>query len=167
MVRPIRRWLLVASSIILLGAGGLPAGKQARQSARDVPVRRVIDGDTIELTDGRLIRYIGIDTPESRRREDGRWIEDPEPFAVAATEANQALVAGRAVRLEYYVQRLDRYGRTLAYVYVGEQMVNEALVAQGYATVMTIPPNVRYAARFKDAARNARREGLGLWREKR
>ncbi len=140
----------------MLGAGGSPG-------RRDTTVRRVIDGDTIQLSDGRLVRYIGIDAPESRHREDGQWIEDPEPFAVAATEANQAMVAAHAVWLEYDVQRLDRYGRTLAYVYVGDRMVNEALVQDGFATVLTIPPNVRYAERFQAAAAEARRQGRGLW----
>lgn len=144
------------AALLLLGAGGSPG-------RRDTTVRRVIDGDTIQLSDGRLVRYIGIDTPESRRLEGGEWIEDPEPFAAEATDANRAMVAGQAVRLEYDVERLDRHGRTLAYVYAGDRMVNEALVEAGFATVMTIPPNVRYAERFRAAAAEARRQGRGLW----
>ena len=127
-------------------------------------VRRVIDGDTIELTDGRLVRYIGIDTPEVRRKAGNRWVVDPEPFALAAAEANRRLVEGKPVRLEYDEQLKDRYGRTLAYVYVGEQMVNEALVADGYAHVLTIPPDVRYAERFRLLANEARRARRGVWR---
>lgn len=126
-------------------------------------MRRVIDGDTVELADGRLVRYIGIDTPESRRVKDGRWIEDPEPFAAEATEANQRLVQGRRVRLEYDLERLDRHGRTLAYVFVGEVFVNDALVRGGFAQPLTIPPNVKHAAAFQAAAAEARREGRGLW----
>lgn len=145
--------------LVLLGAG-------SAQRAHDVSVRRIIDGDTVELSDGRLVRYIGVDAPESRRREGGQWVEDPEPFAAAATEANRALVAGRRVRLEYDAQRLDRYGRTLAYVYVEDRMVNEALLAHGYAELLTIPPNVRYAERFREAVAQARRAGRGLWEEK-
>ena len=138
----------------MLGAGAAPGTPT---------VRRIIDGDTVQLRDGRLIRYIGIDTPESRRRVNGHWIEDPQPFAHEATAANARWVAGRAVRLEYDVQRFDRHGRTLACVYVGEVMVNEALVREGYAQLQTIPPNVRYAARFGAAAEEARRAGRGLW----
>ena len=93
----------------------------------------MIDGDTIELGDGRLVRYIGVDAPEARRKVGERWIVDPEPFSRAATEANRQLVEGKAVRLEYDVQTHDRYGRWLAYVYVGERMVNEELLASGYA----------------------------------
>ena len=136
-------------------------------------VHRVIDGDTIELTDGRLVRYIGIDAPEVRRRArpgdrewraKEQWVVDPEPFARAATEANRRLVEGEPVHLEYDEQLEDRYGRTLAYVYVGEQIVNETLVADGYAHVLTIPPNMRYANRFRLLANEARRARRGLWR---
>ena len=131
-------------------------------------MRRVVDGDTIELRDGRLVRYIGIDTPEVRRRVAGRWTEDPEPFGLAAAAANRALVDGRTVRLEYDIQRTDRYGRLLAYVYVrladgAEVMVNERLVAEGIAQPMTIPPNVRHAERLRALADEARRGRRGLW----
>ena len=64
----------------------------------EATVRRVVDGDTIELMDGRLVRYIGIDAPEVRRREGERWVMDPEPFGLAATEANKRLVEGKWVR---------------------------------------------------------------------
>ena len=126
-------------------------------------VRRVVDGDTIQLLDGRLVRYIGIDTPELRRREGSRWVMDPEPFALAATEANRRLVEGKTVRLEYDVQPRDRYGRLLAYVYVDERMVNAELLETGYAHLLTIPPDVRYAEEFRRLAAGARREHRGLW----
>jgi micrococcal nuclease len=73
-------------------------------------------------------------------------------------------VAGRAVRLELDVQSRDRYGRLLAYVWVGDRMVNAELVRGGYAQVMTIPPNVRYQAMFLALQRDARDAGRGLWR---
>ena len=126
-------------------------------------MRRVIDGDTIELTDGRLVRYIGIDTPESRRRVGGQWIEDAEPFAAAATKANRRLVDGRVIRLEYDVQERDRFGRLLAYVYVDDVMVNAQLLQAGMAQPLTIPPNVKYAERFRALADEARQAGRGLW----
>jgi micrococcal nuclease len=128
----------------------------------------VIDGDTIKLADGRTVRYIGIDTPEVRRRVGGRWVDDPEPYGLAASAANKALVAGRRVRLEFDVQPKDRYGRWLAYVYVTpdggkELMVNERLLADGMAQLLTIPPNVRHVEAFKARAADARRAGRGLW----
>jgi micrococcal nuclease len=131
----------------------------------DAVVQRVIDGDTAQLADGRLVRYIGIDAPEVRRKVGERWVVDPEPFAHTATEANRRLVEGRRVHLEYDVQTHDRFGRLLAYVYVGDQMVNAALLAGGYAQLLTLPPNVRYAEQFRALATDARREGRGLWRE--
>ncbi len=123
----------------------------------------MIDGDTVELSDGRLARYIGINAPEVRHRVDHHWVRDPEPFADEATEANRRLVEGKVVRLEYDVQTHDRYGRLLAYVYVGAVMVNEELVRLGYAQPMTIPPNVKYAEAFRALADEARRAGRGLW----
>jgi len=126
-------------------------------------VRRVIDGDTVELRDGRFVRYIGIDAPEVRRRAGDRWVVDPEPFARAATEANRQLVEGKPVRLEYDVQPEDQYGRVLAYVYVGERLVNEELLWGGYAQLLTVPPNVRHVERFRRAAQAARRARRGLW----
>ena len=139
----------------------------------------MIDGDTIELADGRLVRYIGIDTPEMRRRarpgdrewlagEGDRWVLDPEPFAQAATDANRQLVDGRPVRLEYDVQTHDRFGRLLAYVYVtpdggSEVMVNAELLNAGMAQTLTIPPDVKYVQRFRALAASARQARRGLW----
>lgn len=124
------------------------------------PVTRVIDGDTIEVElDGRRerVRYIGIDTPET---DDARAAV--RRLAVRATEANEALIGGREVRLEFDVERRDRYGRLLAYVWVGDTLVNERLLREGHAQLYTHPPNVRYAERFLSAQRAARAEGRGL-----
>ena len=126
-------------------------------------VSRAIDGDTVQLADGRHVRYIGIDTPELRRFEGGRWRLDPEPYAAAAAEANRALVEGKRVRLEFDADPADRYGRALAYVYVDETMVNERLLADGYAELLTVRPNVRYLDRFKRAETEARQERRGVW----
>lgn len=123
------------------------------------PVIRVVDGDTIVVELGgrdERVRYIGIDTPE---------MDDQRPgirgLAAAARAANVRLVAGRRVRLELDAERRDRYGRLLAYVWVGDTLVNEALVRAGHAAPFTVPPNVKYAARFVDAAQAARREPSG------
>ncbi len=120
------------------------------------PVIRVIDGDTIvvEIAGEReRVRYIGIDTPE---------MNDPRPavreLAAEARRANARLVEGRRVRLELDVETRDRYGRLLAYVWVGDTMVNEVLVRTGHAAPYTFPPNVRYVERFVSAAREARAE---------
>ena len=123
---------------------------------------RVVDGDTIRvvLASGReeRVRYIGVDTPESVRP--GTPVEC---FARKASKANERLVAGREVRLERDVEERDRYGRLLAYVYAGPTFVYAELVRGGYAQPLSIPPNVRHAARFVSLAAEARRAGKGLW----
>ena len=124
---------------------------------------QVVDGDTIRLTDGTVIRYIGVDTPEVRRREGTQWVSAPEPYGLEATEANRMLVADRTIRLEYDVETHDRYGRVLAYVYTDDGMVNAALIEQGYAAPMTIPPNVRHADMLRALGRAARAAKRGLW----
>jgi micrococcal nuclease len=125
-------------------------------------VVKIVDGDTIHVRVAERVekvRYIGVNTPEIHHPTRGE-----EPGGREASEANRRLVAGRHVRLELDVQSRDRYGRLLAYVWVGETMINAELVRQGYAQVMTVPPNVRYQRRFLDLQRDARQAGRGLWR---
>jgi len=126
-------------------------------------VVRVIDGDTVALASGRLLRYIGIDAPEVRRREHGAWVVDPEPFGLAALAENRRLVEGRPVRLRFDVERTDRFGRLLAYVYVDDLMVNEHLVRKGLARAHRYGRNHDFAARLEAAERDARDRHLGLW----
>lgn len=121
-------------------------------------VRRVIDGDTIELSDGRRVRYIGMNTPETVDPRKG-----VECFGQEAKAANISLVEGKTVKLEKDISETDRFGRMLRYVYADGIMVNEQLVRHGYATVMTFPPDVKYADRFREAERAAKQAGSGLW----
>lgn len=137
-----------------LASVGDPGAGAPLTTDGEVLCTRVIDGDTIEVLVGERVRYIGIDTPELRPSEAG---------AEAATAANRRLVEGRVVRLEMDVQPRDRYGRLLAYVWVGDLLVNEELVRLGYAQVSTYPPNVRYQERLLAAEREARAAGRGLW----
>lgn len=118
-------------------------------------VSRVIDGDTIELSTGDKVRYIGIDTPENTTSR--------ECFGAEATEANRKLVEGKEVNLEKDVSETDRYGRLLRYVYVGETMVNEELVVSGFAYASAYPPDVKYQERFLQAQQQAVAENAGLW----
>ena len=124
----------------------------------DAKCVRIVDGDTIQLDDGEKVRYIGMDTPETKHP-----YKPVEAFGHEASAANRKLVEGRRVTLEYDVERRDRYGRLLAYVYVGDVFVNAELLAQGYAQTSTYPPNVRYAHMFSYIQRSAREVGKGLW----
>lgn len=126
-------------------------------------VLRVIDGDTIQIEGGALVRYIGIDTPELRKRVDQRWKYDPEVFGLEAKRFNAQLVEGKPIQLEFDVQRQDKYQRLLAYVYVDGVFVNEEMIKQGYARLLTIPPNVKYVERFRKASKGAKREKRGMW----
>ena len=153
--------LLITTSLI---AGGCSASvAEVETTSRDARVTRVVDGDTIIVSlDGRRerVRYTGIDTPESVAPN-----RPVECFGPAASKRNRALVDGRRVRLEFDVERRDRYDRLLAYVRRTSDgmFVNAELVRSGYAQVMTIPPNVRYADRFLQLQREARSAGRGLW----
>lgn len=120
-------------------------------------VTRVIDGDTIELEGGIKLRYIGIDAPEFRDKE--------ECFAQSASAKNKELVEGKEVKLEKDVSETDKYGRLLRYVYFGNIQVNELLVREGYAKSRSYPPDVKYQEKFRLVEKQARQEGRGLWKE--
>jgi micrococcal nuclease len=124
-------------------------------------VSRVIDGDTIEVRTGGGsddVRYIGIDTPETVKP--GTPVQC---FGPQAHDFNQRLVANRTVRLVFDRERRDVYGRLLAYVWLGDRMVNAELARRGYARTLTIPPNVAHAGLFHRLASAAGRAGRGLW----
>ena len=126
-------------------------------------VSRVVDGDTIELSNGETVRYIGIDTPEIRERSGSIWVYKPRPYAEEAKEFNRKLVDGKSVRLEFDVQKKDKYKRLLAYVYTSDKMVNLEMVKEGYAMIYTYPPNVKYSEKFLEAQKEARDNKRGLW----
>ena len=142
----------------------LPSPIASQGDSATVHVVRVIDGDTIQVCcvfgDRVAVRYVGVDTPEIHHPMKG-----VEPYGMEAADANRKLVDGKTVRLEFDVQQLDRYGRTLAYIYLEDgTFVNAWLVENGYAMVMTVPPNVRYAELFLKLQREAREARRGLWK---
>lgn len=130
---------------------GIPAGD-------DTTVSRVIDGDTIEVAGGTRIRFIGIDTPETSTGPD---CFGPE----ATTETRRLLPVDQRVRLVYDAERLDRFGRTLAYVYSLPDglFVNLTLAERGFAVQATFPPNVAHVEEFRAATADARTSSRGLW----
>ncbi|MFC1967150.1 thermonuclease family protein [Chloroflexota bacterium] len=141
-------WLLLAVIAISLALSACHAPETAK-------VTRVIDGDTIVISSGQKVRYIGIDAPEVR--------PEPEPHGMEAWNINRDLVEGKEVRLERDVSDTDEYGRLLRYVYVGELMVNGEMVRRGLAEAKSYPPddtNQEYLERLEGVAREM---GRGMW----
>ena len=136
------------------------ADENAQFTEVEVRVTSVIDGDTIEVEGGWLVRYVGIDTPETVHPS-----KPVECFGKEAAAKNRELVEGKKVRLERDVEDKDKYGRLLRYVYVDDLMVNAELVRLGYAYSVSYPPNVKYQQLFLQLERQAREQELGLWGE--
>jgi len=141
--------------------------------AQTYTVERVIDGITLKLTNGEEVQLIGIKAPED------------EKMGQEATEFVKGLIKeGQEVRLEFDVQERDKYGRLLAYIFIDladgylkvpdghehvlnqdmyAHFINATIIKSGYATPMTIPPNVKYADLFKKLYEEAREQKRGLW----
>jgi micrococcal nuclease len=140
---------------------------KAPPSQPDVPaveasLVKVTDGDTIVVRlNGKRerVRLIGIDTPETRHSPRG-----PEPLADEATAALRRLLANANILLRFDAEERDRYGRLLAYVYTHDgEFVNAAMLREGWARPLRIPPNVRHAKAFERIAADARRRDAGIW----
>ncbi len=151
---------LFALCILVSGCGQAPS---VAANSGEYVVHDVVDGDTVELTVGKKVRYIGIDAPETMQRVGSGWAFSPEAFGLAAKDYNQNRVMGKTVRLEFDREKQDKYGRWLAYVYREESMVNLELVKEGYAIVYTFPPNLKHYDEFIRAQREARMLKKGLW----
>lgn len=121
-------------------------------------VARVVDGDTIKLSDGRTVRYIGIDTPETVKPQASVGC-----FGKEASDANNLLVTGKEIEIEKDVSDTDRYGRLLRYVYVDGVFVNLYLVEHGFAYAAKFPPDIKHAELFKATQLKAENSGVGLW----
>ncbi len=148
----------IMKGLIILISFLLPVVLYGEDYASQGVVEKVIDGDTIKLKTGELIRYIGINAPEteySRKKM-------PEAFGKEATEANRRLVEGKTVRLEYDKQVKDD-NRLLAYVYVGETFVNGELVRKGFALYSPFDPNKSKNTLLFQYENEARKNKLGIW----
>lgn len=135
-------------------SGNLPGGV-------DVVVRKVVDGDTIDVSGGERVRLIGIDTPETNdpNRPAGCFGQEASRFIATV------LPPGTPVRLVGDAEQRDRYGRLLAYVYrrADGLFVNAELLRRGFAQLLTIPPNVAHTDELAAIARDARAGSQGLW----
>ena len=132
-----------------------------------VTVERVVDGDTLKLTDGRRIRLIGINTPESTKRT--------EKYGKEASQYTTSKLNGKQVWIQKDISETDRYDRLLRIVWVDiptddldeneirTKMFNADLVINGYAEPSTFQPDVKYSDYFIKFAREAREQNTGLW----
>jgi micrococcal nuclease len=136
----------------------LPAPSELRPGF--VRIHRVVDGDTLVLASDERLRLIGVNTDEVPK---GRI--DPQGSGWQAALWLEALLKPDAqVRLEFDEERIDKYGRTLAYAYLPDgRMVNELLLREGWAKTLRIAPNTRHAKRFAEIEREAKAAGTGRW----
>jgi len=124
-------------------------------------IRWVNDGDTVVLSDGTSVRYIGIDTPEIAHEN-----KPAERFGREAEIFHRGFVQGKKARLELDTQKWDQYGRLLAYVFLEDgTFVNAEMVKRGYAHFLYQTPNTKYANLFLGLQREAMAKRVGLWRD--
>jgi endonuclease YncB( thermonuclease family) len=140
--------LVLVGCLFLIAPGASTQGQDPRGPFR---VKRVADGDTIVLADGRYVRYIGINTPER-----------DEPFWKEARDYNERKVKGKLVTLEFGQVKEDTYGRTLAYCSVGGEMVNAELLKAGLAHLFVLEP-ITYYQHFRRLQEEARTKDRGIW----
>ena len=133
----------------------------------------VIDGDTIickndDHPEGIKVRYIGVDAPESVAKEEylTRTHQENCEEGIIASKRNAQLLQDGIVYLGYDEERIDPYGRLLAYVYYyddGLHMVQEVLLQEGLCSAVSIYPNVSYSPVFEALQKDAYIKGLGIW----
>lgn len=171
-------YLGIVSILFASGIYYFPSTAQLKKNAKSQPTTipqaqstsvkalRVIDGDTIEIEGNIKLRYIGIDTPETKHPTKG-----VQCFGKEASNKNKELVEGKMIRMEKDISETDRYGRLLRYVWLVDDsatssaglFVNDYLVREGYAHASTFPPDVAYSEQFVEAQREARENNRGLW----
>ncbi len=126
-------------------------------------VVKIVDGDTVKLSidgDVTTVRLIGVDTPESVHPTKEKNV----PEGKLASAHTKELLENRYVYIEYDEEPTDRYGRALVYIYLDEEtMVNAKLLEDGYARVLTIPPNDKYRDYFEQLEKEAKENNAGLW----
>ena len=157
----------------LAAAACAPTADSADPPREPATVRKVFDGDTIEVARGSRVdrvRLIGVDAPEAhdspkldRQIASGRDRDAILALGRTATAFTRERLAGRRIELELDVETRDRFGRLLAYVWLDGTLFNATLLEAGQARLLTIPPNVRYVDRFRPLERAAREARRGLW----
>lgn len=126
-------------------------------------VTKVIDGDTIVVNGKSTVRFIGVDTPET--------VDPRRPvgcFGKEASNETKQLLSGQEIILQKDVSDTDKYGRSLRYIFLPLEngrilFVNDYLIREGFAKVLTYPPDVKYNEQFRQAEKGARESKRGLW----
>ncbi len=165
--------LVFSISLFTLALGSLAQAAPQRQHAVLI---RVVDGDTLKIRQGRYedrVRLIGIDSPEKAPNEKAfrdvqRTHQDMKTITSLGKRAQEhmeeILKPGQKIELEFDVEQRDRHGRLLAYIYSESgDFINLRMVRDGYASLMTIPPNVRYSKILLAAFEEARSNRRGIW----
>ena len=163
--------LVILAAFIYQGISGMKGGKRLHpEDFMDTPrpdykpddyglVADVYDGDTVLLEDGRKIRYLGMDTPETAKP----WNPVADPYADEAEEYNYKRVMGKKVGLIYGPERKDHYGRTLAYIIVDGSCVNAELLRRGLARLFVAGRYMKFKKWILKAEAEAKNNHLGLW----
>jgi len=133
------------------------AEQETHPSKTRYVVKRVIDGDTLVLDNGDTVRLIGVDTPETCHPE-----IPAQRFGKEATEFTRRMVEGQEVTFAFDGPREGAYGRKLAYVFLGDTLLNVEIIRRGYGYAYTRFPHTR-SAEFIEAEREARAKHYGLW----
>lgn len=128
---------------------------ESKEKAR---VTKIIDGDTVELSDKRKVRYIGINSFEMNDKR-----KETKCLAEKSAEANKRLVENKEVEMEKDISETDKYGRLLRYLWIDGVMINEELVNYGWAEVSTFPPDLKYQEKLQSGQIKAKLNNLGIW----
>ncbi|MEK7525922.1 MAG: thermonuclease family protein [Patescibacteria group bacterium] len=120
-------------------------------------VKKVIDGDTVELNNGLILRYVGITAPETG-----------EPFEKESTETNRILVEGKEITLEYDNYKSDKFGRILAYAILNGKNISVELVRKGMAELVIYQKRKPFIHQDKllEVQEYAKKNNLGIWKNK-
>lgn len=153
---------LAFAGLVLLRVLGITSVAQQGQQSRTVIVGRVLDGDTFDTNDGERIRLLGIDAPEVAHRD-----STEEPFGNESRDWLKAVLKNRSVQLTFEQRQQDHYGRTLAWVWLDDNLINQVSLQTGHSKLLAkygLPLELEEGLR--KAAAEARVQKTGLWKRK-
>lgn len=154
------------------GAAKISLPFSKKYDYNNILVTYVADGDTVKLEDGCWVRLIGIDCPEyheseklfRQARRGKKDIASIKKMGALAMAFTKEMLDNQKVRLEFDVEKRDKYNRLLAYLFLKDgAFVNAEIMSCGYAKILTIPPNVKYADLFAKLQKEAQEAKRGLW----